>query len=83
MMQIKQNRKKFVKSLYSKANMDIILYDTKDGEGFYIHPKNKRDNFLNSKGKGIFVNYDTNNYWNKKYLIEADDDLRRNLRGDK
>ena len=77
----KQNRKKFVKTLYKKANMGVTLYDTKDGMGFYVHPESKNESVLkiNNKRVGIFIDYVSNNDWNKKLLIEVDDRLRRNL----
>ena len=73
----------YVKQLYGEVDLKREFKPTKDGAGFYIHPKG--DNFLKWKGKrvGIFVNYEESKSSIKQMLIEVDDEYRRKLEAKK
>ena len=79
MSDIQKRKISFVKDLYKKVNLEREFKPTKDGIGFYIHPKN--DNFLKIKGKriGLFIDATEPDNFTKRNLIEIDDEYRRKL----
>ena len=70
------------KKIYRKAGLERTFYKTKDGTGFYIHPRDKKKAFLQTGKKrvGIFIlesNFDPFDLEDalENYLINNDDEL--------